>query len=191
MPSPTAADLAAVPFFASLSEKELYAIAPPLMLRSYPKGAVVATAGARLDLFNVILSGRTRQFWRQEGDHKLRLTPEGLGGHFADVTPGGEPIRMSVFPRAVETGGATDGGTIRFLSNSIRFTPATLARRARRTGNDLPRRSRPSSARAVESRRGTEVHRPCRPQLPPPKHCLNHPPHPTPASVPRCCSRSG
>jgi CRP/FNR family cyclic AMP-dependent transcriptional regulator len=96
MTSPTAADLAAVPLLASLSEAELQAITGLFTVRRYPKDAVVANAGDRLDLFNLILSGRIQWFWRDEADHQLKLSPEGPGGHFADVTLGGEPILMSV-----------------------------------------------------------------------------------------------
>ena len=61
-----------------------------------PKNVVVATAGERLELFNIILSGTIQWYWRDEDDHQLKLAPEGPGGHFADVTLGGEPILMSV-----------------------------------------------------------------------------------------------
>ena len=90
------ADLAAVPLFASLSRRELQAAARLFTPRSYPKGAIVATAGERLEVFNLILSGTIQWFWRDDADHELKLTPEGPGGHFADVTLGGEPILMSV-----------------------------------------------------------------------------------------------
>jgi CRP/FNR family cyclic AMP-dependent transcriptional regulator len=93
---PTAAELAAVPLFASLSEDELQAMARLFTVRGYPKDAVVARAGDRLDLFNVILSGRIQWLWQDETGRKLKLSPEGAGGHFADVTLGGEPILMTV-----------------------------------------------------------------------------------------------
>jgi CRP/FNR family transcriptional regulator, cyclic AMP receptor protein len=93
---PTTAELAAVPLFSSLSEHELQAMARRFTIRHYPKGAIVASAGDRLDMFNLILSGTIQWFWRDEADHQLKLTPEGPGGHFADVTLRGEPILMSV-----------------------------------------------------------------------------------------------
>lgn len=96
MTSPTFADLAAVPLFASLSEEELQATARLFTVRCFPKDAVVATAGDHLDMFNLILSGSIQWFWRDEADHQLKLSVEGPGGHFADVTLGGEPILMSV-----------------------------------------------------------------------------------------------
>ena len=58
MTAPTAADLAAIPLFASLSPAELQAAALLFTVRSYPKNAIVATEGDRLDMFSVILSGR-------------------------------------------------------------------------------------------------------------------------------------
>ncbi len=96
MTTPTAEDLAAIPLFASLSREELEAVARLFTLRSYPKDAIVATEGDRLDMFNIILSGRIQWFWSDEGGHKLKLQAEGPGGHFADTTLGGEPILMSV-----------------------------------------------------------------------------------------------
>lgn len=93
---PTAADLAAIPLFASLSQKELEAAAQLFTVRSYPKDAIVATEGDRLDLFNIILSGKIQFFWRDEAGHQVKLGIDGPGGHYADVTLGGEPILMSV-----------------------------------------------------------------------------------------------
>jgi CRP/FNR family transcriptional regulator, cyclic AMP receptor protein len=96
MTAPTAAELAEVPMFASLASAELAEVATRFVVRSYPKGATVANAGDRLDVFNVILSGRIQWFWRDAAGHVLKLAAEGPGGHFADVTLGGEPILMSV-----------------------------------------------------------------------------------------------
>jgi CRP/FNR family cyclic AMP-dependent transcriptional regulator len=96
MTTPTAEDLAAVPLLASLSPEELQAAAKLFTVRSYPKNAIVAIEGDRLDLFNVILSGRIQWFWSDEVGRQLKLQPEGPGGHFADTTLGGEPILMSI-----------------------------------------------------------------------------------------------
>lgn len=93
---PTAADLSAVPLFASLSGDEAQAMARLFTVRHYPKDAIVATAGERLDMFNIILTGRIQWLWQDEAGRKLKLSPEGPGGHFADVTLGGEPILMTV-----------------------------------------------------------------------------------------------
>ncbi len=96
MTTPTAADLAAIPLFASLSQKELQAAAQLFTVRSYPKDAIVATEGDRFDLFNIILSGKIQFFWRDEAGYQVKLGIDGPGGHYADVTLGGEPILMSV-----------------------------------------------------------------------------------------------
>lgn len=96
MMRPTAVELAAVPLFASLSQAELTAAARLFSVRCFAKDAIVAHSGDRLDLFNVILEGRIQWFWRTDSDRQLKLSPEGPGGHFADVTLGGEPILMSV-----------------------------------------------------------------------------------------------
>jgi CRP/FNR family cyclic AMP-dependent transcriptional regulator len=98
MTAPTAAELAKVPMFASLAPADLEEVARRFVIRHYPKGATVANAGDRLDLFNVILSGTIQWFWRDDADHDhvLKRAAEGPGGHFADTTLGGEPIMMSV-----------------------------------------------------------------------------------------------
>jgi hypothetical protein len=88
MTTPTAEDLAAVPLLASLSPEELQAAAKLFTVRSYPKNAIVATEGDRLDLFNVILSGRDPVVL--EAGRQLKLHPEGPGGHFADTTLQGQ-----------------------------------------------------------------------------------------------------
>jgi CRP/FNR family cyclic AMP-dependent transcriptional regulator len=96
MTTPSAAELAAVPLFASLSPEEIQAAAQLFTVRLYPKNAIVATEGDRLDLFNVILSGRIQFFWHDEAGYQLKLGIDGPGGHYADVTLDGEPILMSV-----------------------------------------------------------------------------------------------
>ena len=96
MDSPSVADLAAVPLFASLASHDLEAIAPLFAVRCYPKDAIVATEGDRLELFNVILSGRIQFFWHDDTGQQLRLGIDGPGGHYADVTLSGEPVLMSV-----------------------------------------------------------------------------------------------
>ncbi|MGZ8209468.1 MAG: Crp/Fnr family transcriptional regulator [Burkholderiales bacterium] len=96
MTTPTAAELGAVPLFAPLAREELQATAQLFAVRSYAKGAIVATEGDRLDLFNIILSGKIQFFWRDEAGYQVKLGIDGPGGHFADVTLDGEPILMSV-----------------------------------------------------------------------------------------------
>src|SRR5688572_18993632 len=96
MPSPTVEDLAALPLFASLSGRELEAATPFFSIRSYPKDAIVATEGDRLDAFNIILSGSVQFFWQDDAGHRLKLGIDGPGGHYADATLNGEPILMSV-----------------------------------------------------------------------------------------------
>jgi CRP/FNR family transcriptional regulator, cyclic AMP receptor protein len=92
----TTADLTAVPLFASLSQEELQATARLFTVRSYPKDAIVATEGDRLDLFNIVLWGKVQFFWHDEAGYQVKLGIDGPGGHYADVTLGGEPILMSV-----------------------------------------------------------------------------------------------
>ena len=96
MPSLTVEDLAALPLLASLSAHELEAAVPFFAIRSYPKDAIVATEGDRLDAFNIIISGSVQFFWRDDAGHRLKLGIDGPGGHYADATLNGEPILMSV-----------------------------------------------------------------------------------------------
>ena len=96
MTVPTTVDLAAIPLFASLSQEELKATAQLFFIRSYPKDAIVATEGDRLDLFNIILSGKIQFFWHDQAGHQVKLGIDGPGGHYADVTLDGESILMSV-----------------------------------------------------------------------------------------------
>lgn len=96
MTAPTAADLAGIPLFASLTPKELQEVAKLFVVRAYQKDAIVATEGDRLELFNVILSGKSQAFWRDQAGHQLKLGVDGPGGHFVDATLGGEPTLVSV-----------------------------------------------------------------------------------------------
>jgi CRP/FNR family cyclic AMP-dependent transcriptional regulator len=96
MTVPVAADLAAIPLFASLTPVELQAATQLFTVRSYPKHAIVATEGDRLELFNIILSGKIQFFWRDDTGHQLKLGVDGPGGHFVDATLGGEPVLISV-----------------------------------------------------------------------------------------------
>ena len=101
MDRPTAAQLATVPLFASLSNDELERETVQFTVRTYPRDAIVATEGDRLHLFNIVLSGRVQFFWRDETGRQVKLGIDGPGGHYADVTLGGEPVLMSVI--ALET----------------------------------------------------------------------------------------
>ena len=96
MTAPVAADLAAIPLFASLTPAELQAATQLFTVRCYPKDAIVASEGDRLELFNIILSGKIQFFWRDDAGHQLKLGVDGPGGHFVDATLGGEPVLISV-----------------------------------------------------------------------------------------------
>ena len=96
MSSPSAEELASVPLFASLPREELDAASRLFIVRSYPKDAIVATEGERLSVFNFILSGRIKWFWRDDADRQYDVAINGPGEHFADSTFAGEPILTSV-----------------------------------------------------------------------------------------------
>ncbi len=96
MTTPTAADLAAIPLLASLTPEELREVAQLFTVRRYPKNAIVASEGDHLDMFNIILSGRIKFFWRDETGRHLDLAINGPGDQFAVSTLGGEPLPESV-----------------------------------------------------------------------------------------------
>jgi CRP/FNR family cyclic AMP-dependent transcriptional regulator len=96
MTTPTAEDLAAIPLFASLTPKELQVVTKLFTVRSYQKDTIVVTEGDRLDLFNIILSGKSQAFWRDQDGHQLKLGVDVPGSHFVDATLGGEPTLVSV-----------------------------------------------------------------------------------------------
>ena len=95
MDSPTAGQLAAVPFFESFSRKELEQAAKGFVLRVFAKDAIVSHEGDRVDLFNFILSGSVQAFWRDEAGHQLKLGVDFQGDHFPDVVLNGEPALVS------------------------------------------------------------------------------------------------
>jgi CRP/FNR family cyclic AMP-dependent transcriptional regulator len=96
MTHPTAEELAKVPLFQSLTSLELEDVARRFTLRLHPRNAILANEGEHLSVFSVILAGRIQWYWTDESGRRLKLTPEGPGGHFADTTLGGEPILMSI-----------------------------------------------------------------------------------------------
>jgi CRP/FNR family cyclic AMP-dependent transcriptional regulator len=96
MTAPTVEDLTRIPMFASLTRKELRAVAQLFAVRSYAKDAIVVTEGDRLDRFNIILSGKSQAFWRDLEGHQLKLGVDAAGSHFVDATLGGEPTLVSV-----------------------------------------------------------------------------------------------
>jgi CRP/FNR family cyclic AMP-dependent transcriptional regulator len=91
-----AAELASIPLFASLTASDLQTAARCFEIRTFPKGALIASEGDHLDKFNIILSGRVEYFSRDETGHEFRTGVDGPGAHFVDATLGGEPILMSL-----------------------------------------------------------------------------------------------
>jgi CRP/FNR family transcriptional regulator, cyclic AMP receptor protein len=90
------ADLARLPLFTSLSSDELRDAAQLFTVRYYPKGAILASEGDRLDVFSIVLSGEVKFFWLDEGGRQLDIGIVGPGEDFAAQTFGGEPILTSV-----------------------------------------------------------------------------------------------
>ena len=96
MTHPTPAELAAIPLFATFSRKDLEDATRRFTIHAFPKDAIVASEGDRLDAFHVVLSGSLQWFFSEEDGPRLRFGIEEPGGHFADTTLFGEPILMSI-----------------------------------------------------------------------------------------------
>lgn len=94
--TPSAGELAASALLRVLSPQELEAAARLFTVRRYPKGAIVATEGERLDVFNIILSGRVNFFWRDDEGRQVDLALVGPGEDFAAQSVRGEPMLTSV-----------------------------------------------------------------------------------------------
>lgn len=96
MTAPSVADLASSPLLQALAPEELRAVAERFGVRSYPKGAILATEGDRLDVFSIVLSGRVKFFWRNEQGRQVDIAVIGPGEDFAAQSIGGEPMLTSV-----------------------------------------------------------------------------------------------
>lgn len=95
MTSPSVSELAHIPLLAALAPEELQSAARLFTVRCYPKDAIIVTEGDRLGVFNVILAGQVKAFWREEDGRQLDLTVLRPGDHFADATLDGEPALLS------------------------------------------------------------------------------------------------
>ena len=93
--SPTLEELGALPAFATLSNTELESVAKCFTVRTYPRDAVIATEGERLEFFYFILSGNVQAFWRDDEGHQLKLGIDEPGMHFPDQALYGEPTLVS------------------------------------------------------------------------------------------------
>jgi CRP/FNR family transcriptional regulator, cyclic AMP receptor protein len=84
-----------LPAFAPLSKTELESVAQYFTLRTYPKDAIVASEGDRLEFFYFILSGKVQAFWSDDQGHQLKLGIDEPGMHFPDQALNGEPTLVS------------------------------------------------------------------------------------------------
>jgi CRP/FNR family cyclic AMP-dependent transcriptional regulator len=96
MAAPTVRDLAASSLLACLAPDALRAAAERFTIRSYPKGAILATEGGRLDVFSIVLAGRVKFFWRDDNGRQIDVAVIGPGEDFAAQSIGGEPMLTSV-----------------------------------------------------------------------------------------------
>lgn len=96
MSAPELTDLARVPLLAMLTRAELQAAASRFVVRAYPKGAILVSEGDRVTMFNFMLSGTARFFWRDADGRQLDIADVGPGEHFVDATFGGEPALASL-----------------------------------------------------------------------------------------------
>lgn len=71
--------------FLGLSDSELRAISPNAVTRSYPKNALVVSAGDAGDGLYIILSGRVKVFVANENGKELVLNNEGPGEFFGEM----------------------------------------------------------------------------------------------------------
>ena len=96
--------------FANLDERELLALAPHAIVRSFPKSAVVVNEGDATDSLYVVLSGRAKAFVSDEEGREIVFNTFSAGEYFGElVLDGGpraasimtlEPCRFFVIPRS-------------------------------------------------------------------------------------------
>ncbi len=96
MNAPDLADLERVPLLAALTRAELRAAVSLFVVRAYPKGAILVSEGDRVVMFNFMLAGTARFFWRDADGRQLDIADVGPGEHFVDATFGGEPALASL-----------------------------------------------------------------------------------------------
>ena len=88
--------LAANALLGALAPADLRDEAQRFAVRSYPKGAIVASEGDRFDVFNIVLSGRVKFFWRDDDGRQVDVAVVGPGEDFAAQTFSGEPLLTSI-----------------------------------------------------------------------------------------------
>ena len=96
MTAPSADDLASSNLLGALAPEELRSVASLFSVRAYPKGAILVTEGDRLDVFNIVLSGQVKFFWRDEDGRQVDVGLVGPGEDFAAQSVAGEPMLTSV-----------------------------------------------------------------------------------------------
>jgi CRP/FNR family cyclic AMP-dependent transcriptional regulator len=96
MAAPTVTELATSSLLGSLAPEELRAAAARFTIRSYPKGAILATEGDHLQTFSIVLAGRVKFFWRDDSGRQVDVAVIGPGEDFAAQSIGGEPMLTSV-----------------------------------------------------------------------------------------------
>lgn len=126
MTAATLANLRQVPLFAALRDDELDSIAPLFAVRAYPKNAIVVSEGEHVSALFLILSGRTRHFWRDENGQEMDLVILGAGEWFGNASLIGEPMVVSsitVEPLVVATISMKDMEALllRFPALAMRF----------------------------------------------------------------------
>jgi CRP/FNR family cyclic AMP-dependent transcriptional regulator len=93
---PTAQDLSGSKLLATLSPEQLRQVAQLFTIRSYPKGAILVSEGDYLQFFSIILEGRVKFFWRDEGGRQVDVAIVGVNEDFAAQALGGEPMLNTV-----------------------------------------------------------------------------------------------
>jgi CRP/FNR family cyclic AMP-dependent transcriptional regulator len=86
MTTATAADLRAIPQFATLGDRELGHIAPLFTIRAYPKNSIIISEGEPVGAVFFVLSGRVRLFWRDPNGEEMDLAILAAGENFGLVS---------------------------------------------------------------------------------------------------------
>lgn len=96
MPSPSASELSGSRLLAALPDDALRAVAPRFTIRNHPKNAILVSEGERMDVFNIVLDGRVKFFWRDDGGRQVDVAIVGRGEDFAAQAFGGEPMLHTI-----------------------------------------------------------------------------------------------
>jgi CRP/FNR family cyclic AMP-dependent transcriptional regulator len=96
MLTPTPAELAQSNLLKVLAAADLPAVAALFRVRRYPKDAILVSEGDLLGFFSIILEGRVKFFWRDDGGRQVDVAVVGPGEDFAAQALSREPMLTSI-----------------------------------------------------------------------------------------------